>query len=103
MEVKIIYREDAPLTNITNCHGDPVNRDSSTVIQRAQACTIGLSMDSDIKMRSSRGWWRGHVYIQGAKAQASPLTRSVTVFTSQRTAPVNVRFLSLSTKKKFIQ
>ena len=29
----------------------------------AHACTIGMSMDSDIKMRSRRWWKKGHVYI----------------------------------------
>jgi len=35
--------------------------------ERMQACTIGMSMDSDIKMRSRRRSWKGHVYINGAK------------------------------------
>jgi len=36
-------------------------------IERMQACTIGMSMDSDIKMRSRRRSWKEHVYIHGAK------------------------------------
>ena len=45
-------------------------KEYSTIIQRAHTCMIGLSMNSDIKMRRRFRWWKGHVYIQGAKAQA---------------------------------
>jgi len=46
-------------------------------LERMQACIIGMSMDPDIKIRSRR-WKRTRLYTY-AKAQASPLTRSVTV------------------------
>ena len=45
----------------------------STVIQRAHACAIGLSMDSDIKMRSRRRRWKkGHVYIHMPRLKRAP-------------------------------
>src|SRR6266704_680989 len=40
-----------------------------------QTCTIGMSMDADIKMRSRRRWKKGHVYIHNAKSVSEPLTR----------------------------
>src|SRR6266566_8996788 len=40
-----------------------------------QTCTIGMSMDADIKMRSRRRWKKGHVYIHSAKSVSEPLTR----------------------------
>ena len=44
-------------------------------ITRMQTCTIGMSMDADIKMRSRRRWKKGHVYIHSAKSVSEPLTR----------------------------
>src|SRR6266702_6015184 len=44
-------------------------------ITRMQTCTIGMSMDADIKMRSRRRWKKGHVYIHNAKSVSEPLTR----------------------------
>ena len=44
----------------------------STVIQRAHACAIGLSIDSDIKIRSRRRWWKGHVYIYMPRLKRAP-------------------------------
>src|SRR6266576_3808799 len=38
-------------------------------------CTIGLSYDEDIKLRSRRRWKKGHVYIHSAKSVSEPLTR----------------------------
>src|SRR6266704_6364513 len=40
-----------------------------------QTCTIGMSMDADINMRSRRRWKKGHVYIHCAKSVSEPLTR----------------------------
>jgi hypothetical protein len=36
-------------------------------LERIQAYTIGMSIDPDIKIRSRRRSWKGHVYIHGAK------------------------------------
>src|SRR6266576_3277399 len=44
-------------------------------ITRMQTCTIGMSMDADIKIRSRRRWKKGHVYIHSAKSVSEPLTR----------------------------
>ena len=41
----------------------------------AQAYTIGLSINEDIKSRTRRRSRKGHVYIHSAKAPAEPLTR----------------------------
>ena len=40
-----------------------------------QACTIGLSIDEDIKLRSRRRSWKGHVYIHAPRSKRTPLTR----------------------------
>ena len=64
------------------CHGDSVNRDSSTVIQLAQACTIGKSMDSYIKMKQEKVEEKTRLYTW-RQGLTEPLTRirnsSVTV------------------------
>src|SRR6266576_493679 len=44
-------------------------------ITRMQTCTIGMSMDADIKMRSRRRWKKRHIYIHSAKSVSEPLTR----------------------------
>src|SRR6266702_7754423 len=40
-----------------------------------QACTIGLSINEDIKPRTKRRSRKGQVYIHSAKPPAEPLTR----------------------------
>ena len=49
-------------------------KEPSTVIQQAHACTIGLSMDLDIKIRSKRRQWKkGHIYIHIPSPKREPL------------------------------
>ena len=56
-----------------------------------QACTIGLSINKDIKSRTRRRLRKGYVYIHSTKAPAEPLTRvcssSVTSVLSFITVP----------------
>jgi hypothetical protein len=48
---------------------------TGTAQRGVQTCTIGLSYDEDIKLRSRRRWKKGHVYIHSAKSVSEPLTR----------------------------
>jgi len=54
---------------------DSVNRGTSAVKERMQACIIGLSIDEDIKLRSRRRSWKGHIYIHAPRGKRTPLTR----------------------------
>jgi len=44
--------------------------------ERMQACTIGMSIDEDIKLRSRR-WRKGRLCVR--QVLSEPLTRSITV------------------------
>ena len=79
--IKIVELFKQPLSIVTATQSI---KEYSTVIQRAHTCTIGLSMDPDIKMRSRRWWKKGHVYIHIPSPKREPLNRSVSV---TRTAP----------------
>ena len=81
----IYFRLSVSLASFFRLYSLPVTatqsiKEPSTVIQRAHACMIGLSMDSDIKMRSRRRWWeKGHVYIHMPSPKREPLNRSVVI------------------------
>ena len=40
--------------------------------ERMQACTIGLSIDEDIKLRRRRRSWNGHVYVHALRRKRTP-------------------------------
>jgi len=40
-----------------------------------QACTIGLSINENIKLRTRRRLRKGYIYIHSAKSLPEPLTR----------------------------
>ena len=50
-------------------------KEYSTVIQRAHTCTIGLSIDPDIKMRRRRQWKKEYVYIHILSPKREPLNQ----------------------------